>query len=142
MKALQICKEHKAILVVDKLDRLSRNTEQALAIYRELLGRLESCDITNLDKFSLTLFMAIADRELISIRTIGALKQKVKRSGEWRRGSTAFKTGDAAKLGHSVMKAQAASNGNSRPARAMIEQLIKQGFNWSEVARQLNTGGF
>lgn len=144
MKALALCKEQRAVLVVAKIDRLSRNTEQALAIYRELAGRLESCDIPNLDKFTLTLFMAIADREreLIGIRTKGALVQKIKRSGQWRTASNAFSTGEAARLGHTTIKAQAAENGHSRPASAMIKQLVHQGYNWSEIARQLNTGGF
>lgn len=144
MKALVLCKENRAILVVAKIDRLSRDTEQALTIYRELEGRLESCDIPNLDKFSLTLFMAIADREreLISIRTKGALIQKVKRSGEWRTGSKAFESGRAARLGHTTIKANAVDNPNSRPASAMIKQLVKEGHNWSEIARQLNAAGF
>jgi DNA invertase Pin-like site-specific DNA recombinase len=144
MKALVVCKEQHAVLVVAKIDRLSRNTEQALAIYRELAGRLESCDIPNLDKFTLTLFMAIADREreLISIRTKGALIQKVKRSGQWRTGSKAFASGRAARLGHGTIKTQAAVNSNSRPASAMIKQLVQQGHNWSEIARQLNAEGF
>lgn len=143
-KALALCKKHRAVLVVAKIDRLSRNTEQALIIYRELEGRLESCDIPNLDKFSLTLFMAIADREreLISIRTKGALIQKIKRSGEWRTSSNAFETGEAARLGHVTIKANATDNPNSRPASAMIKQLVKEGHNWSEIARQLNAGGF
>ncbi|RYC66573.1 recombinase family protein [Spirosoma sordidisoli] len=144
MKALALCQEQQAILVVAKIDRLSRNTEQALAIYRELAGRLESCDIPNLDKFTLTLFMAIADREreLISIRTTGALVQKVKRSGQWRKGSQAFTTGRAARLGHATIKAQAAQNGQSRPASAMINQLRQQHYSWSAIARHLNAGGF
>lgn len=143
-KALALCKERKAILVIAKIDRLSRNTEQALAIYRELEGRLESCDIPNLDKFTLTLFMAIADREreLIGIRTKGALEQKVKNTGQWRTGSQAFATGQAASLGHVTIKARAAENRNSRPASAMILQLRKEGMNWSQIARQLNQGGF
>lgn len=41
-------------------------------IYRILDERLESCDITNLNKFTLTLFMTIADRELIALRTKAA----------------------------------------------------------------------
>ena len=53
-------------------------TEGALSIYNELDKRLVSCDIPNLDKFTLTIFMAIADREkeLIGIRTKAALKAK------------------------------------------------------------------
>ena len=69
-----------------KIDRLSRDTEQSLSIYRNLDGRLNSCDIPHLDKFTLTLFMAIADREreLIGLRTKQALDQKRKWVGEWR----------------------------------------------------------
>jgi DNA invertase Pin-like site-specific DNA recombinase len=143
-KALALCKERRAILVVSKIDRLSRNTEQALVIYRELEGRLESCDIPNLDKFTLTLFMAIADREreLIGLRTKGALIEKVKRCGQWRTGSEAFVTGQAARLGHLTIKSAAAENRNSRLASAMIQQLIKEGLNWSEIALRLNQAGF
>ena len=96
------------------------------------------------DKFTLTLFMAIADREreLISIRTTGALIQKVERSGQWRKGSQAFTTGRAARSGHATIVDQTARNGHSRPASAMIKQLREQDYNWSEIARQLNTGGF
>lgn len=143
-KALALCKQKSAVLVVAKIDRLSRNTEQALAIYRQLQGRLESCDIPNLDKFTLTLFMAIADREreLIGIRTKEALREKVKSRGQWRTGSDAFRTGEAARLGHATIKRKAAGNDNSRPASAMIQQLAEQGCNWSEIARQLNAAGF
>lgn len=61
-----------------KVDRLSLNTEDALHIYRQLDERLESCDIPNLYPCTLTLFMAIADRErmLISIRTQQAVEAR------------------------------------------------------------------
>ncbi|MVM42285.1 hypothetical protein GO730_39000 [Spirosoma sp. HMF3257] len=44
-KAMALCKKEQATLVVAKIDRLSRNTENALFIYQELGERLESCDI-------------------------------------------------------------------------------------------------
>ena len=37
------------MLVVAKIDRLSRDTEQALWIFRQLEERLESCDVPHLD---------------------------------------------------------------------------------------------
>lgn len=75
--------------------------------------------------------MAIADREreLISIRTKGALIQKVNRSGQWRKGSVSFKVGQAARLGHTVIKNKASDNPHSRPAAAMVRQLVKEGYN-------------
>lgn len=143
-EAIALCQERKAILVVAKVDRLSRDTEQALMIYRALGGRLKSCDIPNLDKFTLTLFMAIADREreMTGIRTKDALLRKVARSGQWRTGSPEFKSGRASKTGVASIRQRAASNSNSRQSTALSEQLAKAGHNWSEIARQLNQAGF
>ncbi len=142
--ALILCKKRAATLIVAKVDRLSRNTEQALQIYRELDERLESCDIPNLDKFTLTLFMAIADRErkLISIRTKEALIQKVKRNGEWRVGSLPFRNGHASRLGTATVQKIARQNINSRQAMAQIRHLIANGDNYTQIARQLNQDGF
>lgn len=143
-KALTLCRQRKATLVVAKVDRLSRNTEQALMIYRGLEERLESCDIPNLDKFSLTLFMAIADRErvLTSIRTKVALIQKVKRSGQWRMGSQAFRSGEASQTGTAVIRQKARQNTNSRQATALISRLWAEGHNYTQIAEQLNQDGF
>ena len=142
--AISLCKSRGATLVVAKVDRLSRDTEQALAIYRELDERLESCDIPNLDKFTLTLFMAIADRErkLISIRTKAALVEKVKRSGEWRTGSHAFRSGQASRLGTSTLQRIARQNTNSRQAMAHIRHLMAGGHNHNQIAQNLNEDGF
>lgn len=148
-QAIELCKKHKATLVVAKIDRLSRNTEQALHIYSGLEGRLESCDIPNLDKFTLTLFMAIADREgeLISLRTKAALKEKVKRAGEWRTASEPFLSGDASEMGVAAMKEKAQTNENNRRAAALVKPLRDNPRNgkvptWREIAQELNNGGF
>lgn len=143
-KALLLCKQRKAILVVAKVDRLSRDTEQALQIYRELEGRLESCDIPNLDKFTLTLFMAIADREreLISIRTKMALLQKVKRDGQWRKPSTTFLNGRATKLANQAVRLKARRNQNSRRATTLIGRLRAEGKTFEQIADYLNNSGF
>ena len=143
-KALTLCKQRKAVLVVAKVDRLSRNTEQALEIYRELEGRLESCDIPNLDKFTLTLFMAIADREreLISIRTKGALVQKVKRDGQWRKASETFLNGQATQLANVIVRRKAQLNKNSRRAQTLIGHLRAEGKTYDQIAALLNDSDF
>ncbi|CCH57611.1 resolvase, N-terminal (plasmid) [Fibrisoma limi BUZ 3] len=143
-QALTLCKQRRAILVVAKIDRLSRNTEQALEIYRELDGRLESCDIPNLDKFTLTLFMAIADREreLISIRTTGALVQKVKRDGQWRKPSVAFQNGMATQLANQVVREKARQNRNSKRALTLISRLRTEGKTFKQIADYLNEAAF
>jgi DNA invertase Pin-like site-specific DNA recombinase len=145
-KALHLCKKEKATLVVAKIDRLSRNTEQALIIYRELSERLESCDIPNLDKFTLTLFMAIADRErkLISIRTKSALDEVIKRRNgkNWRQASEPYKTGSASKAGTKVIKEKADANENNRRAAALIQEYSGKRLNWVAIAQKLNSSGF
>ncbi|KAA5539120.1 recombinase family protein [Adhaeribacter rhizoryzae] len=143
-QALALCKKEKAVLVVAKIDRLSRNTEQALWIYAELDGRLESCDIPNLDKFTLTLFMAIADREreLISLRTANALAEKTKRQGEWRKASTPFTDKTANHLAVAVNKNKARANENNKRAAALIQLHRQQNKAWKEIALELNNAGF
>ncbi len=143
-KAIALCKKEKAVLVVAKIDRLSRNTEQALSIYRELDGRLESCDIPNLDKFTLTLFMAIADREreLIGLRTKQALDQKRERIGEWRASGPNQKKAAAGLVGAQLVSEMANDNENSRRATAFINMLRSVGKTYDEIAEQLNEAGF
>jgi DNA invertase Pin-like site-specific DNA recombinase len=148
-KAIALCKKEKATLVIAKIDRLSRNTEDALLIYRELDGRLESCDIPNLDKFTLTLFMAIADREkeLIGIRTKAALQEKRKRVGEWRPGSTPFKDGSAQSKSIEVIKERAKHNENNKRATNYIKMLrnqVSEGkkLTWQQIAERLNEEGY
>lgn len=143
-KALTVCKREKAVLVVAKIDRLSRSTEQALQIYRELDGRLESCDIPNLDKFTLTLFMAIADREreLIGIRTKQALDQKLLQVGEWRASDPNPKKTAAGLIGAQLTRDMASENDNSRRASALIDMLRTSGKTLADIAEQLNLAGF
>ena len=82
-KAMSHAKEVGAVLVVAKSDRF-RNTQEALQIYDDMgEGNIMFCDLPHTDKFTLTLFFALAEREalIVSIRTKQALAAK-KASGE------------------------------------------------------------
>lgn len=75
-KAMEHAKREHATLIIAKTDRF-RNTAEALQIYEEMGdGNMVFCDLPHTDKFTLTLFWAIAEREalIISIRTKQALK--------------------------------------------------------------------
>ncbi|MGN0502466.1 MAG: recombinase family protein, partial [Ruminococcus sp.] len=76
-KAMQHCKESGATLIIAKTDRF-RNTIEALQIYDEMEGNIYFCDLPHTDKFTLTLFFALAEREalIVSIRTKAALAAK------------------------------------------------------------------
>lgn len=143
-KAIQDCLQSGETLVVAKLDRLSRKTEDALAVYSQLEGKLISCDIPNLDKFTLTLFMAIADREreLISLRTKAALAERKKVTGEWRKPGKGF--GHSARLAQAIAtnKNKAETNPNNRRAASLICSLRKSGKSWTEIMEELNNNGF
>jgi len=77
-KAMELAKNESAILIIAKSDRF-RNTIEALQVYEEMGdGNIMFCDLPHTDKFTLTLFFAIAEREalLVSIRTKQALAAK------------------------------------------------------------------
>ena len=74
-KAMAHCKEVGATLIIAKTDRF-RNTIEALQTYDDMNGNIFFCDLPSSDKFTLTLFFAISEREalMVSIRTKAALK--------------------------------------------------------------------
>lgn len=77
-KAMAHAKKIGAVLIIAKTDRF-RNTAEALRIYEEMGdGNIMFCDLPSSDKFSLTLFFALAEREalIVSIRTKQALAVK------------------------------------------------------------------
>ena len=76
-KAMARCREEGATLIIAKSDRF-RNTVEALGIYDQMEGNIFFCDLPKTDKFTLTLFFALAEREalLVSIRTKQALAAK------------------------------------------------------------------
>jgi DNA invertase Pin-like site-specific DNA recombinase len=85
-RAIEFSKANDAILIIAKTDRF-RNTIEALQIYDEMgEGKIYFCDLPHTDKFTLTIFFALAEREamLISIRTKAALdvqKRKIEQEG-------------------------------------------------------------
>lgn len=75
-KAIKHCKEIGATLIIAKSDRF-RNLREALSVLDEVgEGNFFACDIPNCDRFTLSLWWAMAEREalLISLRTKAALK--------------------------------------------------------------------
>lgn len=77
-KAMDFAKANDAVLIIAKTDRF-RNTIEALQVYDKMGdGRIMFCDLPHTDKFTLTLFFALAEREalIVSIRTKQALDAK------------------------------------------------------------------
>ena len=111
-KAMNHAKNIGATLIIAKTDRF-RNTAEALKIYEEMGdGHIMFCDLPSSDKFSLTLFFALAEREalIVSIRTKQAL---------------AIKKANGCKLGAANEKFQA--NRANKEKEVLLNQYNKMG---------------
>lgn len=111
-KAIEFTKKIDGVLIIAKTDRF-RNTIEALQVYEKMGdGHIMFCDLPHTDKFTLTLFFALAEREalIVSIRTKQALAEK-KRQG--------------CKLGGATEKWQASFEAKS--AKEKKEEFAKRG---------------
>ncbi len=146
-QVIRECLETGATLVTAKLDRLSRKVEDALAIYDQLGHRLICCDIPNLDKFTLTLFVAFSERErtLIQLRVKAALAAKKAKDGPWynrEKADPKFLNGEYAAEGRKVRIAAARNNPNNIRACQMISTLMASGKTTDQIIRILNANEF
>jgi DNA invertase Pin-like site-specific DNA recombinase len=140
--AMRYCIANNCGLVVARVDRLSRDVDDCRLILKQLTNKLFACDIPGtIDKFTLTLYAAFAEREreLISIRTSQALQAKIKRDGAWQKGnaSESFR-----KAGNEANKAKAQSNINTVRASETIRQMIANGLNYAQISAKLNENEF
>lgn len=136
-KAMKHCKAIGATLIIAKTDRF-RNTIEALQIYDEMQGQIYFCDLPHTDKFTLTLFFALAEREakIISIRTKQALAAK-KARGE-RVGREKGCDTSAAVAAQARNKRERAKN---RPDTTRIWLIVKDchtGEEWNTAVEMLN----
>lgn len=143
-RAIAMCVKGGHTLAVAKLDRLSRRTEDALKIWGDLDAKLYSCDIPQdngrMDKFTLTIFMALADREreLISIRTRAGLAHSDKPLGKHPNQQAHYFTSDQQQHGHETMRQKAIDADKASGAYRSIVGLKKEGKSLRAIAQQLN----
>ena len=122
-KAIGFSKANDAILIIAKSDRF-RNTIEALQIYNEMgEGKIYFCDLPHTDKFTLTIFFALAEREamLISIRTKAALavqKRKIEQEG-----------GFYSKSGNWCTSLGGTTSGQAKGGKANGEKRRKEAMN-------------
>tara|TARA_R110000868_G_scaffold153065_2_gene378384 strand:- start:1200 stop:1886 length:687 start_codon:yes stop_codon:yes gene_type:complete len=150
-QAIAHCKQEGATLCIAKLDRLSRSVVDCLNIFEELNGNILSCDIPGkLEKFIVTLFMAIAEREreLIVLRTKQALQAKRERGelmGSSLRKHLGLKQGltdTARKNAAKTLSLRASTNENSKRAINYAKTLHSASMSMDQVAQRLNNDGF
>lgn len=75
-QALSLCRKHKATLLVQKVDRLTRDLELLARILKDKEVAVKVAQLPNADNFQLHLFgcLAAQEREFISTRTKAALQ--------------------------------------------------------------------
>lgn len=131
-KAIEYCKDNHCALIMAKSDRF-RNVKEALQIMDELGdGNLICCDIPSADRFTFTIFFAIAEREAFncSIRTKAALAVSANRGVLFGRANPKYGQND----GHNERMAdgikQAAINKNKNVIESgktmKLAKILKQ----------------
>ncbi|MBR3467402.1 MAG: recombinase family protein [Bacteroidales bacterium] len=153
-KAMKRCKKEGATLIIAKTDRF-RNTVEALQIFDEMEGDIYFCDLPAQEKFVLTLFFALAEREalLISIRTKSALAAK-KARGEKTGGTnelwgkiTGASRKDAVTAAAVVSAKVRRDKAKNDPANIAFKEFMEdwresgKALDWAAIADKLNSRG-
>lgn len=141
-EAIAYCQKQKAILIVAKLDRLSRDVEHIFSIQKTLKDQLEICDLPHADSLTLSVFAGLAqrEREIISIRTKQALQAKKARGQQLGKPENFSRKGRLA--GARRMQEKAQENSVNKMAIAYIQQSRAKGVSYRGIADELNQNGF
>lgn len=144
MEALAVCRKTNSILIVAKLDRLSRN----VAFTSRLLEsdvEIVFCDFPQANRLILHIISSIAEYEanLISQRTRQSLQAKKNRGVKLGMASNLMsKHRQAIENSCKTNKAKAENNPNNRRAIALLRTLIPQNLSLTEMTALLNEQGF
>ncbi|AUD06627.1 recombinase family protein [Spirosoma pollinicola] len=141
LEALAYAKQHKARLVIAKLDRLSRNAGFIFAL-KDSGVDFVCADMPDANTLTIGIFTTLAqhERELIGERTKKALAAK-KQQG-FLLGSPQNLTPQAQQKGVAAIKLKAATNENNRRALLTIKGYLNQEKTLQQIADELNASGF
>ncbi|NID13521.1 recombinase family protein [Fibrivirga algicola] len=140
-QAIERAKKEGAILVIAKLDRLSRNASFILTL-RDSGVNFQCVDLPDANTLTIGIFATLAqhERELISSRTKAALQAKKAQGAVL--GKPANLTPAAQAKGAAANVAQAKANENNRRALSMALAYRAAGKNLVQIADELNRAGF
>ena len=139
--AIDRAKRENAVLVIAKLDRLSRNASFIFTL-RDSGVNFQCVDMPDANTLTIGIFATLAqhERELISSRTKSALQAKIAQGAKLGKPENLTSTAQAKGVAGNV--ARAAANENNRRALSMAEMMHRNGKNYTEIASQLNHSGF
>ncbi|WP_276805245.1 recombinase family protein [Bacteroides stercorirosoris] len=143
-EALALCRKTNSILIVAKLDRLSRN----VAFTSKLLEsdvEITFCDFPQANRLILHIISSIAEYEanLISQRTRQSLKAKKERGVKLGKSENLMnKHSEAIQRSNQTNREKAKNNTNNMRAVALLRSMVKEGMTVSQMADKLNKQGF
>lgn len=153
-KAIQYTKENDAVLLIAKLDRLSRNVAFISTLMDSKVD-FKACDIPTADNFTIHIFAALAEREVGMIRertkaAMGVIKSNIATKGHHisKKGNLVTKLGKTElkkehwELGQIAIKQKRATNENLKKAKAFAQSLKENGMNCVQITELLNNNGF
>jgi DNA invertase Pin-like site-specific DNA recombinase len=129
------------VLLIAKLDRLSRNASFIFAL-RDSGVDFVCCDMPDANTLTVGLFAVLAqhERETISKRTKDALAAKIARGAQL--GTPANLTDEARQAGLLLRQQNARQHAGVRQATALITSRRAQGVSFRQIAGELNALGF
>lgn len=141
LKAIALCKEKGGILLIAKLDRLTRNVAFIFTL-RDSGAEFVCADMPEANTLTIGVMATMAqhEREVIGDRTRKALAEK-KRSG-YLLGKPENLTSEATQKGLAIRQQNAREHENNRRAAAFARSLREAGETWSGIAATLNEHGF
>jgi DNA invertase Pin-like site-specific DNA recombinase len=142
-KAINLCKEQNAILVIAKLDRLSRNLH-FISSLMESKVKFICCDMPDASELTINIFASLAqwERKRISERTKEALNAKRIREPLHKFGSPKNLTLSAIQKAHASTSKKAITDQSVRFAWHFIKPLKEQGKTLQQIADLLNNEGY
>lgn len=135
-EALAACRQHRAILVIARLDRLARNVHFISGLMESGV-EFVAVDMPQASRLTLHILAAVAEheREMISQRTRDALAAAKARGRQLGNPRAAL----AAPLAHQANRNQA--DAFARPLRPLLESMRGQGLTLAAIAAELNQRG-
>lgn len=141
LNAIEHCKRHNAILLIAKLDRLSRNAAFIFTL-RDSQVRFKCVDMPDANSVTIGIMAVLAqdERERTSQRTKDALSE-LKRQGK-KLGSPQNLNFVSRQKGLEVRRQNALENEDNKKATGLINALRGQGKSFYFITKELNKLGF
>ncbi|GAB3539443.1 recombinase family protein [Spirosoma fluminis] len=139
--AIERAKKEGAVLVIAKLDRLSRNASFIFTL-RDSGVNFQCVDMPDANTLTISIFATLAqhERELISSRTKAALAAKKEQGAQLGKPENLTPTAQAKGVEGNARRA--ALNENNRRASYMVNMMLRAGKNYTQIATELNRAGF